>query len=78
MKNASGEKSICKTVLLVQHPASDHLQVLKHTQVSQLLWPGIDVQITWRRDEGKDFKITDQVRRFRDSFSFLNKGLKPR
>lgn len=33
-------------VLLVQHPASDHLQVLKHTQISPLFWPGINVQIT--------------------------------
>lgn len=32
-------------VLLVEHPASDHLQVLKHTQVSPFLWPGINVQI---------------------------------
>lgn len=32
-------------VLLVQHPASDHLQVFKHTQVSPFLWPGINVQI---------------------------------
>lgn len=32
--------------LLVEHPAPDHLQVLKHTQVSPLFWPGINVQIT--------------------------------
>lgn len=30
-------------VLLVEHPASDHLQVLKHTQVSPLFWPSINV-----------------------------------
>lgn len=32
-------------VLLVEHPASDHFQVLKHTQVGPFLWPGLDVQI---------------------------------
>lgn len=32
-------------VLLVEHPASDHFQVLKHTQVGPLFWPGLDVQI---------------------------------
>lgn len=32
--------------LHVEHPASDHLEVLKHGEVGQLLWPGIDVQIT--------------------------------
>lgn len=30
---------------LVEHSASDHSQVLKHTQVAPFLWPGLYVQI---------------------------------
>lgn len=33
-------------ILLVEHPASDHLQVFKHTQVTPLFWPSLNVQIT--------------------------------
>lgn len=30
---------------LVEHPAFDHSQVLEHTQVAQILWPSLNVQI---------------------------------
>lgn len=45
-------------VLLIEHPASDHLQVLKHLQVSPLFWPGINVQITCTSKSDKDTEKT--------------------
>lgn len=43
--------------LHVAHPASDHLQVLKHGEVGQLLWPRIDVQIPWHENQARLIRL---------------------
>lgn len=43
--NAKEERINMMVASLVEHPASDHSQVLEHTQVAPFLWPGLNVQI---------------------------------
>lgn len=54
--------------LHVKHPASDHTQVLKDIQVTQLLRPCINVQITWTQIGIQTLMNTNEKNRF-DPFS---------